>query len=543
MTPKVRCAIYTRKSSEEGLDQEFNSLHAQREACEAYILSQKGEGWGAIKTGFDDGGFSGGSMERPALRQLMAEIEAGRIDVVVVYKIDRLTRSLMDFARMVEVFDRRSVSFVSVTQSFNTTTSMGRLTLNVLLSFAQFEREVTGERIRDKIAASKAKGIWMGGIPALGYDVDNRNLVANKVEADLVQRIFTRYLALGTVKALKAELDRDGLRSKAWTTRGGRPMGGRPFSAGGLFHLLKCRLFLGEIVHKGVAYTGRHLPIIDRELFDQVQAKFAANAIERTARPNRGSQAMLKGLLYDAASEPMTPSFGYGKGGKLFRYYIVKSGRRHVSPEIEDAVRRISAPQLEKLVEGRLASVGVDGDVEQCIQRVELRTGAVIIEFAAAELLAQHATTKAALVELGQRLPTDDRLEALDGKSLRIIVGIRPVFRGGRTWLVNAAGATNDGQPHQDRRLVSALKEAHELLRSHNIAPADPQTEWRKACSPTYGYHRKLAALAMLAPDIQQAIVDGRQPPGLSLTHVMERGVPVNWVEQRRRFGFPSLSA
>ncbi len=250
---RVRCAVYTRKSSEEGLEQEFNSLDAQREACEAYITSQKHEGWTALATLYDDGAYSGGTMDRPALQRLLDDVRAGKIDVVVVYKVDRLTRSLADFAKIVEVFDAQGVSFVSVTQAFNTTSSMGRLTLNVLLSFAQFEREVTGERIRDKIAASKKKGMWMGGQPSLGYDVKDRKLVVNEAEAATVRSIFRRYLELGTVRALRDDLAVAGVVSKRRTAADGSPYGGQKFSRGALYLMLKNRIYRGEIVHKGKA--------------------------------------------------------------------------------------------------------------------------------------------------------------------------------------------------------------------------------------------------------------------------------------------------
>ena len=253
---KVRCAIYTRKSSEEGLDQDFNSLDAQREACEAYIVSQRGEGWEALSSRYDDGGFSGGGMERPALKRLLSDIGAGLIDAIVVYKIDRLTRALSDFVKMVEIFDAKEVSFVSVTQAFNTTTSMGRLTLNVLLSFAQFEREVTGERIRDKIAASKKKGMWMGGPPPLGYDAANRKLIVNRKEAETVRRIYKKYTQLGSVRGLKEELDGEGTHSKVRKGRNGRRWGGRPFSRGALYLMLQNRIYIGEVVHKENSYPG-----------------------------------------------------------------------------------------------------------------------------------------------------------------------------------------------------------------------------------------------------------------------------------------------
>ena len=286
--PIRRCAIYTRKSSEEGLEQDFNSLHAQREACEAFIKSQAGEGWRLVKTAYDDGGLSGGTMERPALQRLLADINQGLIDVVVVYKVDRLTRSLTDFAKMVEVFDARGVSFVAVTQQFNTTTSMGRLTLNVLLSFAQFEREVTGERIRDKIAASKQKGMWMGGLVPLGYDVIDRRLVrSTKSEAETVREIFRRYLELGSVRLLMEDLNRRGIRSKVRVAKNGRRSGGNPFFRGALYVLLSNPIYIGEIRHKGVRHPGLHEPIVDRELWEETQLLLRSHAVRRRVREQR----------------------------------------------------------------------------------------------------------------------------------------------------------------------------------------------------------------------------------------------------------------
>ena len=281
---RLRCAIYTRKSTEEGLDQAFNSLHAQREACEAYIASQRHEGWTAAGQAYDDGGFSGGSMERPGLKRLIADIEAGRVDAVVVYKVDRLTRALSDFAKLVDVFDQRHVSFVSVTQQFNTTTSMGRLTLNVLLSFAQFEREVIGERIRDKIAASKRRGLWMGGLAPLGYDVRDRALVINPAEAATVETVFRRYLVLRSVHRLRDELAAAGVVSKQRVRPNGSGYGGQAMSRGTLYAILQNRLYRGEIVHKGEVHPGEHQPIIDGPLWDAVQAQLALN---RDAGPAR----------------------------------------------------------------------------------------------------------------------------------------------------------------------------------------------------------------------------------------------------------------
>ncbi len=351
---QIRCAIYTRKSSEEGLEQDFNSLDAQRESCETFIRSQKHEGWVCLSEMYDDGGISGATMERPALKRLLADIEGDRIDAVVVYKVDRLTRSLSDFAKIVEVFDRQAVSFVSVTQQFNTTTSMGRLTLNMLLSFAQFEREVTGERIRDKIAASKKKGMWMGGLPALGYDVKDRKLVVNKHEAETVRHIYRRYAAFGSVLALKEELDRDGVVSKARVDKYGRQTGGRPLARGALYLMLQNRIYRGEIVHKDKSYPGEHAPIVDEGLWDEVQRRLAANRFDRATGAGATQASLLAGLIYDDAGARMTPTHANKKGTR-YRYYVspglVRSNRRH-SP----SGRRVPAGDLERLIEDRLTA-------------------------------------------------------------------------------------------------------------------------------------------------------------------------------------------
>jgi DNA invertase Pin-like site-specific DNA recombinase len=317
--PILRCAIYTRKSSEEGLEQDFNSLHAQWEACAAYIASQKHEGWQASKTHYDDGGFSGGNMERPALKQLLEDIEAGKVNVVIVYKVDRLTRSLTDFAKIIERFDQHRVSFVSVTQQFNTTSSMGRLTLNVLLSFAQFEREVTGERIRDKIAASKKRGMWMGGFIPLGYDLKNRKLLINAKEAKIVQYIYRRYLELGCVRLLKEDLDRQGIHSKA---RGQK--GGCSFSRGILYKILSNPIYIGQIRHKGVCHPGQQEAIIDQELWEQVQRHMANNAVEHKTHSRNTASCPLTNKLFDVSGERLTPVH-VNKKGRRYRYYISQS--------------------------------------------------------------------------------------------------------------------------------------------------------------------------------------------------------------------------
>jgi site-specific DNA recombinase len=303
----VRCAIYTRKSSEDGLEQEFNSLDAQREACEAYIVSQRHAGWLSCPDMYDDGGLSGGTMERPALKRLLEDVKAGKVQIIVVYKVDRLTRSLADFARIVDVLDAQNASFVSVTQQFNTTTSMGRLTLNMLLSFAQFEREIAGERIRDKIAASKAKGMWMGGNVPLGFDVRERKLVVNETEAEAVRRIFQRYAELGSVALLKAELDAKGVVSKRREGAGGSLSGGKSFSRGALYLMLQNRIYRGEIVHRDSAYPGQHDAIVDADLWQAVQDRLTASRRERSLAVGAEAPSLLSGLIFDSDGNRLLP--------------------------------------------------------------------------------------------------------------------------------------------------------------------------------------------------------------------------------------------
>src|SRR6202521_2437440 len=343
-----RCAIYTRKSSEEGLEQEFNSLHAQREACEAFIRSQAGEGWRLIRTHYDNSGLSGATMERPALQRLMADIDQGLVDAVVVYKVDRLTRSLADFAKMVEVFDARGVSFVAVTQQFNTTTSMGRLTLNVLLSFAQFEREVTGERIRDKIAASKRKGMWMGGLVPIGYDVIDRRLQVNQTEAETVREIFRRPLKLGSVRLLMENLNRGGRRSKVRVAKNGKRSGGNLFFRGALYELLSNPIYIGEIRHKGVRHPGLHEPIVDRELWDGTQLLLRSQAVRSASRATQSVSSPLVGRLFDESGKSLTPSHAV-KGERRYRYYV---SRNLIKGMADSAGRgwRLPAPEIERTV-------------------------------------------------------------------------------------------------------------------------------------------------------------------------------------------------
>jgi site-specific DNA recombinase len=351
----IRCAIYTRKSSEEGLEQEFNSLDAQREACAAYIVSQRHANWVAVPDMYDDGGLSGGTMDRPALQRLLADIASGKIRVVVVYKVDRLTRSLADFAKIVDVLDAHDASFVSVTQQFNTTTSMGRLTLNMLLSFAQFEREIAGERIRDKIAASKAEGMWMGGNVPLGYDVKDRKLIVNEAEAETVRLIFRRYAELGSVALLRSELHRRGIVSKCRESAGGRLSGGQPFSRGALYLMLQNRIYRGEVTHKGNAYPGQHEAIIDPELWRMVQDRLAASRHERSLAVGAEAPSLLAGLIVDAGGNRMTPTHA-NKRGRRYRYYVSASLICGAHTQAAGGLR-VPAGEVEGLVLDRLRAV------------------------------------------------------------------------------------------------------------------------------------------------------------------------------------------
>jgi DNA invertase Pin-like site-specific DNA recombinase len=515
----LRCAIYTRKSSDEGLDQAFNSLDAQREAGEAYVKSQAHEGWKCLPTLYDDGGFSGGSMERPALRRLLADVDAGLIDVVVVYKIDRLTRSLADFARIVERFDAREVSFVSVTQSFNTTSSMGRLTLNVLLSFAQFEREVTGERIRDKIAASKAKGMWMGGNPPLGYDLPasgTRILQVNEAEAITVRHIFALYLELGSVHALQRQLVELGIVSKQRVTGAGKTVGGLPISRGALFHMLRSPIYLGRIPHKELVHEGSHAAIIDQALFDKVQLRLDGQARRhRTAGEQRMARAALTGRLFDAMDEPMTPTFSRGRSGRLYRYYVSASLQQGQARS-DDRVMRLPAIAFEKLVSELITrwmpSASVPLDLPLAIRLREQ------------EILLDLPSKLAA--DISRRLQDGERLLHSTKQVCRIGVPLALPLRGGRKTITIGS---RTAQP--DRSLINALRRAHAMIELHRGLPYIET-------APISRYNRDTLALSFLAPDIQRDILAGRQPSTLSLEDLRHMDIPLCWQRQRELLGW-----
>lgn len=561
---RVRCAIYTRKSTEEGLEQDFNSLDAQREACEAFIASQKHEGWVALPSHYDDGGYSGGTLERPALQRLLADIRGSKVDVVVVYKIDRLTRSLLDFAKIVEVFDAHDVSFVSVTQAFNTATSMGRLTLNVLLSFAQFEREVTGERIRDKIAASKRKGMWMGGYPPLGYDVKDRKLVVNETEAETVRYIFRRYQDLGSVRVLKQHLDQAGIVSKRRTAPDGRSYGGKSLARGALYHMLQNRFYHGEIVHKAQAYPGEHEPIIDEGLWQKVQATLAANRVDRGAGNGYHKVSLLAGLIYDARGEPMTPTHAVKKGVR-YRYYVSKS---LVTEGVKAARRgqRIPAAHIEALVIGWIRAWLADPVA--VLNAVQCHEPDAVAQ---KRLLEEAARLAASWQELDA-----DRLRAILSATVTRVqvhserVDVTLDQMGLAFWLNGKAQTqpAHSGGDERERHLMvltipARLKRAgiemrlvvedgsepanvdpglvRLLLRAHAIrsrlleAPSLPLKEIAAEEGISSSYVTRLLRLAFLAPDIVTAILNGKHPQQLTANRLMDdTRLPLDWTEQRQ---------
>lgn len=517
----IRCAVYTRKSSEEGLEQGFNSLDAQRHAAEAYIASQAGEGWTPLPEHYDDGGYSGGNIERPGLTRLLADIEAGAIDVVVVYKIDRLTRSLTDFARIVEIFEKHEVSFVSVTQSFNTTNSMGRLMLNVLLSFAQFEREVTGERIRDKIAASKARGMWMGGLPPLGYDIPkagSRMLRVNDEEADRVRHIYHRYLALGSVYTLQRELRAQGITSKRHVTRKGKVCGDTNFSRGALFHLLRNRTYLGLIVHKGETFDGEHQAIIEPQLFEQVQQQLDANSRRRIEGKERtAAKAPLTGKLFDAAGEPMTPSFSRSRHGKLYRYYVSASLQQGQKGPNDDLVRRLPGAKIDAIVKNLLMCwlPRIDEPLG-VLDNIRLFPGGMLIT-----LSGDRSVELTSTIDDGQLLVSANRHRTT------IEVELALPLRGGKRHIVLGKRRPRE----KDKTLIAALRRAHTMVEKDRGMPL----ALTASSSP---YERRIQRLAFLAPDIQRAVIEGCQPHGLNLERLVKSELPISWQEQRRLLGF-----
>ena len=531
---KLRCAIYTRKSTEDGLEQDFNSLDAQREACAAYILSQASEGWEAVPELYDDGGWSGGSMNRPAITQLLGDVKAGKVDVIVVYKVDRLTRSLADFAKIVEILDANEASFVSVTQSFNTTTSMGRLTLNVLLSFAQFEREVTGERIRDKVAASKKKGMWMGGGVPFGYDVLERQLVINQSEAEMVRWMFERYTEVKSVPQLVEEMAAKGIKTRKRVWKTGKVAGGIYFKTGTLTHLLQNPVYVGKVKHKENIYDGAHQPIITQERFDIVQSTFKTNRRANALGKKSNNPSLLTGMITDPDGKPMTPTHAT-KGSKRFRYYVTRT-----LPGDQTTKWRMPAGEIERLVVDavvkQLSTVDSSGDEtaaqlsDQLNKRHEIASalpGMTIGEQRKA-LLSRQTRVKVNEADLTISSQPSDQDEPSS-----ISIKAKLVSKGSDLKL---AIAPDQGPPKRDPdpvllRLIAHAFAAQDLLLSGKASPMIAEYSPR--------HLQQLTRLSYLAPDIISAIVDGTQPVDLTGRKILRIGsVPLCWRAQRELLGF-----
>jgi len=515
MIGRIHCAIYTRKSSEEGLDQAFNSLDAQREACEAFIRSQKHEGWIPISAKYDDGGFSGGNMGRPALKRLMADISEGKVNTVVVYKVDRLTRSLADFAKIIEQFDAKGISFVSVTQQFNTTTSMGRLTLNVLLSFAQFEREVTGERIRDKIAASKAKGMWMGGRVPLGYDLRDRNLYINAEDANTVREIFNQYLRLGTVPALVTHLRTADIRSKIRKNTDGTKVGGGCYSRGALYQLLRNHLYVGEIKHKGAIHSARHEGIIDRKTWERTQALLDQNRLGKRDRSRTASGSSLTGLLFSETGVRYIPT-STQKGGRRYYYYTSQAVIKGESKA--GLIGRLPAPAIERAVLARLKQfLGSRSDVLDALRELDLNAASVqkVLKEAAQWTLSEandliRSVVKRVVVS-SEALEFQINLGALakeaasqtwsvsapfrhvpQGKILKLVIGDEaPSRNGGNEAALKAIARARGWYQQIVRGEVGSIPE---LARLNRVTPR---------------YVKTILPCAFLAPSIVESLVNG----------------------------------
>jgi site-specific DNA recombinase len=536
----VRCAIYTRKSSEEGLEQSFNSLHAQREACEAYVLSQRHEGWQLLAAKYDDGGFSGGNMERPGLKKLLDDIASGKIDTVIVYKVDRLTRSLTDFARIVETFDNQGASFVSVTQQFNTTTSMGRLTLNVLLSFAQFEREVTGERIRDKVAASKRKGIWMGGTVPLGYDLGDRALTVNEAEAKQVREIFQQYLRLGSVFDLYEHLARTEIRSKVRVGPTGRASGGAILSRGTLYHLLSNPLYIGKVKHNGALYPGMHAAIVEEEVWQKAADLLKENRVRRTRSRNLPSERLLLGLLFDQDGNRFTPSHA-SKKGRRYCYYISQAA---IERKPSKGIQRIPALEIEQVVATRVRSL-LSNQVElsQWFGSLAVRETRLLIAAGQhrAELLSDLSSPETRLTLRGmlKRVVVSES-EAhieLDQEALKVqLLGEGPAppspnsessclrlsfpftiaRRGQQVRIVISAGDLNQSKPVAS--LMKAVARSRDWAEMIIMGKARTMDDLVKASGLTRPY-------------VRDAILNGRHPVDLTVVGLTDH-LPLNWSEQ-----------
>ncbi|MDF2367760.1 recombinase family protein [Sneathiella sp.] len=557
-----RCAIYTRKSTEDGLEQDFNSLHAQREACEAYIKSQRHEGWKLVQTAFDDGGYSGGTMDRPALKELLAAIDRREIDIIIVYKVDRLTRSLADFSKIIENLDKHDVSFVSVTQAFNTTSSMGRLTLNVLLSFAQFEREVTAERIRDKIAASKKKGMWMGGNLPLGYDVADRKLVINEKEADTVRQLFVLYVKLGTVRLLKAEADRLGIVTKQNIRKDGSVTGGKPFLRGNLYRLLSNPLYIGMIPHKGETYPGQHDAIIDQGTWDQVQQIMSGNRRERSSPINVKAPFLLTGLVFDEAGEPLYQAQA-SKKGKRYRYYISK--QLALDPKSESNGWRLSAQTLEATVirpvkellqnQQRLMDLlQLANPAPSLLQTLKLKAdelaGKLIEENTGHQqailqalihrvgLYADAITIDLSRKALARLLTMEENIASNEHDNIiPLNLAITLQRKGVEAKLIIVGHSDQHREPDPDLcQLIAKARFWFDQLASGEVKSVKEIADREKVFDTEI---TRVLPLAFLAPAIIEDILNGRQPETLNVKSLKRISpLPTDWNEQQTRLGF-----
>jgi DNA invertase Pin-like site-specific DNA recombinase len=524
----LRCAIYTRKSTEHNLDLEFNSLDAQREACEAYIKSQAHEGWRLVRPRYDDGGLSGASLDRPALQGLLGDVRSGRIDVIVVYKVDRLTRSLADFAKLVELFDQHSVSFVSVTQSFNTTSSMGRLTLNVLLSFAQFEREVIGERVRDKIAASKRKGLWVGGPVPLGYATVNKKLVIVREEAETVRTMFRLYLECGSVGALAEELARQNILSKVRTFASGRVKGGGPYSVGALAHFLKNRFYIGEVVYQGETHSGEHASIIDRPTFEAVQAQLADNVGSQRIRLE-SSPAILMGRIFDDRGNRMTPSHS-NKGGVRYRYYVSHPLLQRREKDA-GSVTRVPAIQLEKLVvEAIRANAQPDAEpkddlsdravIDRYLARIIIRPNSIDIELRELTLASDSLPVTRSPVAAGATASSTCATVI----SLPWAAQAFPSVKG-----VLHQPAAKPTLKHETRdAILLAIAKARSWIYDLVSGRIGTFAEIAERQGKVESHIRLLTPLAFIPPRTLAAIIDGTGPHDATVT-ALAQSIPYRW--------------
>jgi len=547
-----RCAIYTRKSSEEGLEQDFNSLHAQREACEAFIRSQAGEGWRLISTPYDDGGLSGRTMERPALKRLLVDISSGEIDVLIVYKVDRLTRSLSDFAKMVEVFDANEVSFVAVTQQFNTTTSMGRLTLNVLLSFAQFEREVAGERIRDKITASKRRGLWMGGVPPLGYDVYDRRLVINETEATTVKLIYELYLKLRSVRLLKHELDRRGVISKVRVSRRGSRSGGLSFSRGALYELLANPVYVGQVRHRKQVHPGQHPPILQRSLWEKVQNRLRERAAREARARTKAAISPLAGKLFDEHGQPLYVQ-GASKGKRRYRYYVSRALVRG-SAKPAGGGWRIPATEMERVVAGAAKAFLDDKPaLLTTLQESQIETTDVreLIELTSelSRRLSSETEKTVALLEIVQNvhlssgsvrvrfnIPLPKNGDDAEHRSLGVtrLVPMRMRRRGVELRLV--VEGRNKMPRGADPALLRAVARARRWFDEIASGRVRSSAEIARREGLQKGYLARVSRLAFLSPTVVELLAEGRTPAALNRQMLMARRLimPPTWRDQER---------